>query len=51
MASLDVIVRCDSCHDILDADFDRHGDLMVTPCERCVDEARKEGYNDRKSEE
>lgn len=43
------IVKCNVCNDTLDADFSG-SELYVDPCEKCLDEAKDEGYMDREAE-
>ena len=41
--SLDVI--CDECRSSLDTD-QRDGEVRIVPCQKCKDEAKKEGYDE-----
>lgn len=51
MATIDVTkelwIKCDSCGSDLDVDYNAgKGQLSVTPCEKCLESERSEGYEE-----
>jgi|GEM_PF-3403325 len=47
---IDITIRCDVCGRTLHGEFDRHGDLQIEPCSKCLDNAENDGIEQGRAE-